>query len=163
MLYSEKNSPLTFFTEVVHSRDPWSWFFDDAKRKEICGLIDRGTFRITLCGDSGERPNILPSRFVLAMKHLKARTEIHRAISVIGDHKDRERKNAVHRAKILMQSSILMLLALASILVLICIQSMLQKHINSLLKIYEENFISDQTSQIYTLINFYSWWNRSID
>lgn len=65
--------------------------------------------------DASERPNILPSRSVLALKHSKDRTKIYRARFVVGGHKDCERENVVHRAKMLNQSPVRMLPAIASI------------------------------------------------
>ena len=90
--------------------------FDDAKRQEILGLIERGTFRITLTEEiTDEPPNILPCRFVLAIKHNDG-TEIFKARFVIGGHKDREKAAMVHQSYNLKQSSVKILLALATIL-----------------------------------------------
>ena len=66
--------------------------FDDAKRKEILGLIEKVTFKITLTEELGENepPNILPSRFVLAIKHTDG-GEIFKARFVLGGHMDRQK------------------------------------------------------------------------
>lgn len=72
-------------------------------------------FRITLCKKAGERRSTLRSRLVLALKHSKDGTEICRARFAVGNHKNCERENAVHRARMVKQSSTLRLPALASI------------------------------------------------
>lgn len=114
-LRRQHNSPLTFFTETIFPHDPRSKLFDEAKIKEIKGLIDRGTFQIILRRDAGEDPNIIPSRFVLAIKHKKNGQDIFRARFVVGGHKDRDNGHIVHSATNLKQTSIRLLLALASI------------------------------------------------
>lgn len=98
LLSSQKNSPLTLYTEVTHPRDPQSRLFDNAKRKKICGLIGRA-FQTLLRRNAGERPNILPSWFLFALTHWKDGTEIYRARFVVRGHKNFERENVVHRAK----------------------------------------------------------------
>ena len=57
-----------FFTEIICERDPQVKQFDEAKRNEIPGLIKRGTFKIVLREEIGDNPNIIASRFVLAIK-----------------------------------------------------------------------------------------------
>lgn len=39
--------------------------------KELQLLIERDTFRIVLRSEAGKNPNIIPSRFVLHIKHTK--------------------------------------------------------------------------------------------
>jgi hypothetical protein len=60
------------WTEVLHPAD--SKIKSDemvtAKKNEIMGLIDRGTFRIEVIPDEERRnKNIVPSKFVYALKH----------------------------------------------------------------------------------------------
>ena len=84
-------------TEIIHPSDPRSKLFDEAKRKELQGLLERGAFRIALREDVCLDPNIVPSCYVLSIKRatddkptgLKARF-------VIGWHKDRSKSTIVH-------------------------------------------------------------------
>jgi hypothetical protein len=48
------------WTEVVYPQDPRAHLFDAAKQNELFGLIERGTFRLVLREDAGDRPNIVP-------------------------------------------------------------------------------------------------------
>lgn len=90
--------------------------FGPVKRNEIMDLIDRGTFAIVLRPETDENLNILPSRFVLAIKSKKDGNEVLKARFVIGGHRDRWRNSLVHVSNNVRQSSVRMLLALASIL-----------------------------------------------
>ena len=105
-----------FFTEIICERDPRAKNFTEAKRKEIEGLIKRGTFKIVLREEIGEHPNIIPSRFVLAIKKDGSDEEILKARFVLGGHRDKNSRTIVHNASTLKQSSIRMLLALAAII-----------------------------------------------
>lgn len=113
---TQQNAPVTFFTEIIHRRDPRTGLVDEAKRKELPSLIERGTFRIFMRSDAGPEPNIIPSRFVLALKHKENGTDVYRARFVVGGHRDRQRDTVVHNTTTLKQSSLRPLLALASIL-----------------------------------------------
>jgi transposase InsO family protein len=102
------------WTEVVYPNDPRTKLFDFEKQKELYGLIERGTFRLVLREESGARPNIIPSRFVLSIKHESGHEKL-KARFVLGGHRDREKKSQVHSTTNLKQQSIRILLALASI------------------------------------------------
>ncbi len=62
-------APKILHTEIVSEDDPRATLFDDAKRKELQGLLEKNAFKIVLKEEAGNRPNIMPSRFVLAIKH----------------------------------------------------------------------------------------------
>lgn len=85
--------------------------------REIVALIERGTFPITLKEElqNLNYPNILLCRFLLAIKH-KDGGDIFKARFVIRGHQDREKKSLVHHSCNLKQSSIKLLLVLATIL-----------------------------------------------
>lgn len=108
--------PSVFITEIIEPDDPRSSHFDAAKRKEILGLIDRGTFAIVVRPDTDEKLNILPSRFVLAIKNTAEGKEILKARFVIGGHRDRSKDKLVHVSNTVRKDSVRMLLSLASIL-----------------------------------------------
>ncbi len=61
--------PMILHTEIISENDQRATLFDEAKRKELNGLLERGVFRIFLKEEAGDNPNIVPSRFVLAIKH----------------------------------------------------------------------------------------------
>jgi hypothetical protein len=106
-----------YMTEIVSNSDSRAALFDDAKRQEILGLIDRGTFSIVTCPDDKAtgKPNILPSRFVLAIKHAETGETKLKARFIIGGHRDREKPELVHVSTTVKHSSIRMLMAVASI------------------------------------------------
>ncbi len=55
--------------KMYYPRDPRESLFGDAIRKEILGLIERGTFRLPLLGEAGDNPNVIPCRYVLTIRH----------------------------------------------------------------------------------------------
>ena len=105
----------TYFTEVISPRDPRNAQFGEMKRREIEGLLKRGTFKLVMKEELPEKPNIVPSRFVLAIKSVDG-DEVLKARYVLGGHMDREKRSVVHNATNLKQSSIRMPVALATIL-----------------------------------------------
>jgi Reverse transcriptase (RNA-dependent DNA polymerase) len=96
--------------------------FDQAKRDEIMGLIERGTIKLDRRKNAGPHPNIVPGRFVLAINTAdgsasgNSGSEILKARFVLGGHRDRDRFKLVHNSTTLKQSSIRIITALASIL-----------------------------------------------
>jgi hypothetical protein len=69
--------------------------FDQAKRDEIMGLIERGTFKLVRRKNAGLHSNIVPGRFVLSIKAAdgsasgNSGSEILKARFVLGGHRDR--------------------------------------------------------------------------
>jgi hypothetical protein len=64
----EPSEPATIhWTETIYPSDTRTALFEEAKRKELLGLIERGTFRLILKEDVGPYPNVIPSRFVLCI------------------------------------------------------------------------------------------------
>jgi hypothetical protein len=94
----------TLFTEVIKSRDTGAAMFDQAKRDEIMGLIERGTFKLVRRKNAGPHPNIVPGRFVLAIKTAdgsasgNSGSEILKARFVLGGHRDRDKFKLVHNS-----------------------------------------------------------------
>jgi Reverse transcriptase (RNA-dependent DNA polymerase) len=109
-------SPRVLLTEIISPRDPRNSLFDEAKRKEIEGLLNRGTFKLVLRSEIDGNPNTVPSRFVLTIKRQDNGEEVYKARFVLGGHRDRDKRSVVHNATNLRQSSIRILLALATIL-----------------------------------------------
>jgi hypothetical protein len=115
-LISSTETPDTvFITEVLSPGDLREKRFDSAKRDEILGLINRNTFR--LVSRSGEKnPNIVPGRFVLAIKNPGTDKEFLKARFVLGGHRDLEKRSIVHNSTTIKQSSVRLLLALTATL-----------------------------------------------
>jgi hypothetical protein len=86
-----------------------------AKREEILNLIRRGTFKIATVPEN-HNENIVPSRFVLAIKHSDTGETKCKARFAVGGHKDKLKHSMVYTASTLSQTSIRMLLAVVSIL-----------------------------------------------
>ena len=116
LLKPSNNLSRTLYTEIIAPRDPRSKLFHEAKEREIEGLIQRGTFQMVLQSELGRNPNIVPSRFVLAIKHKDTGEEVYKGRFVLGGHRDRDKRTVVHNATTLKQASIRLLLALATIL-----------------------------------------------
>jgi transposase InsO family protein len=104
----------TLLTEIVDADDPRASQFTEAKRKEVLGLIERGTFGIQLACDAPPRPNILPSRFVLTVKNVETDRPVFKARLVVGGHRDREKSTLVHDSQTVRASAVRMLLAMAA-------------------------------------------------
>lgn len=104
-------------TEILHPRDPRANGpeMGAAVRKEIKGLLDRGTFKVILREEVPPDANVLPGRFVLAIKSSIDGEVKFKARYVIGGHRDKLKHMMVHSATTLQPQSIRLLLALANI------------------------------------------------
>lgn len=52
-------------SEIIGNNDPPAVMFDEAKGKEIQGLIERGTWKVVLKDKMSEDANVIEGRFVL--------------------------------------------------------------------------------------------------
>lgn len=93
-------------TEIISPRDPRSENFEEAKVIEPKGLSDKGALKTVLCEEVGERPNVLPTRFVLVTKHRDIGSELLNAWFVLGGHRDREKLFPVHNSTSLCHHSV---------------------------------------------------------
>lgn len=105
-----------FYTEVITPSDPRSCQFEEAKKKELEGLLQRDTLKLVLRSELEHNPNIVLSRVVLAIKHKDTGAEVRKARFVLAGHRDKGKRKVVHSATTLKQSSIRLLIALAAIL-----------------------------------------------
>ena len=87
----------------------------EAKRKEINGLLDRGTFKVIIREDIPPYCNVLPGRFVLAVKSTEDGRVRFKARYVIGGYRDKLKGFKVHNSQTLQPSSVRLLLALAEL------------------------------------------------
>lgn len=62
-----------YLTEVIPNKDDraYSKAMTEAKRHQIKNLLDRGTFKVILREEIPKHANVLPGRFVLALKSTK--------------------------------------------------------------------------------------------
>ena len=104
-------------TEVIHSKDlrATSRDMSQANRDEIRRLLDRGTFSVILREEVPPDSNVLPDRFVLAIKSTEDGQVKFKARYVIGGHRDRMKALMVQSAATLQPQSIRFLLALPAI------------------------------------------------
>jgi Reverse transcriptase (RNA-dependent DNA polymerase) len=82
---------------------------------ELLSLIDRGTFRLVVKDDPVDKPNVVSSRFVLAIKTKDGR-HVLKARFVLGGHRDRDKNKLVHSSTTLKQSFVRLLLATAALM-----------------------------------------------
>ena len=86
---------------------------NEAGRKEIKTLLERGTFKVILRKEVPPDGNILPGRFMLAIKSTEDGKVKYKARCVKGGHRDRLKPMTVHTASTLQPQSIRLILALA--------------------------------------------------
>jgi Reverse transcriptase (RNA-dependent DNA polymerase) len=108
----------TYVTEVLspndqRSNDPK---MNQAKKREIKGLLERGTFRIILKSEIPQGANVLGGRYVLVIKDAGTEREVWKARYVIQGHRDQEKEIMVRSSTNVQQRSIRLIFALASIL-----------------------------------------------
>lgn len=106
-----------FATEVVQPKDPRATSSEmlAARQAEIKNLLKRGTFKVVLTEDVPKDANVLPGRFVLAIKSTIDNKTKYKARYVIGGHRDKLKDFMVHSAQVLQPASIRLLLAIAQI------------------------------------------------
>lgn len=87
----------------------------EARYKEIKGLLERGTFQIILREEVPPGSNLMPARFVFAIKSTEDRKIKFKARYVICGNRDRMKNMMVHSTITVQASSTRIALALASI------------------------------------------------
>ena len=115
--YRSEDDVNVFMAEVINENDPRSSFpqMTEAKRQEIRGLLERGAFKVILREEIPPDANVLPGRFVLAIKSADNGQAKWKARYVIGGHRDKLKRLMVHSAKTLQPASIRLLLGLAAV------------------------------------------------
>jgi len=102
-------------TEVIEPHDPRVWKFDEAKKKEIEGLLKRKTWKIVCREEVPDNANILRGRFILAIKDEGTDREIWKARFVVQGHRDKLKKLLVHDISVARQHSTKILIGIAAI------------------------------------------------
>lgn len=103
-------------TEIIHPKDDSFTLpqMTTVKRKEIYNLLSRGTFKVTLREDITPGVNVLPGRFVLAIKSTEDGKSKLKYRYVIGGHRDKFKDFIVHSSKTLQTCYIRFLLEIES-------------------------------------------------
>jgi hypothetical protein len=89
--------------------------FDSAKKKEIAGLICRGTWKVVLKEELEPDANIMSGRFVLSIKNSGTNEEMLKARFVAQGYRDKAKTSLVHDAALARQSSARVLVGLAAV------------------------------------------------
>ena len=105
----------SFITEEIKQRDPRARKFSAAKRKEIEGLIKRGTWKIVAKDEVPDNANVLGGRFVLTIKDSGTNKEVYKARYVVQGHADKLKSSLVHDNPTARQFSVKILIGLAAI------------------------------------------------
>ena len=87
--------------------------FEDARRKEVEGLEDMGTWEEVDERNVPRDANVMGSRFTLTFKYSGTAQELAKARLVVQGHTDREKFNVVHDSTTLHQRSIRIIVSLA--------------------------------------------------
>lgn len=101
-------------TEVIKAHDPRARMFDEAKAKEIRGLIDRGTWKVVFRREVPHGANIMGGRFVLAIKEGGTDKELYKARYVVQGFRDKMKTSLVHDSATSRQASARVLVGLAA-------------------------------------------------
>ena len=106
---------VTHATEVLKPYDPRcrSEMMSEVKKREIQGLLNRGTFKIIMREDIPHNANVLPGRFVLAIKSTEDGEIKYKARFVMGGHRDKFKHLMVHNSSTLQSHSVRLLLTMA--------------------------------------------------
>jgi Reverse transcriptase (RNA-dependent DNA polymerase) len=113
-----KNSYSTNITEIIDKKDPRTHDprMEAAKRKEIQGLLKRGTFKVILKSEIPDGANVLGGRYVLSIKDTGTNREVWKSRYVIQGHRDQEKEIMVRSSTNIQQRSLRIVFALSGIL-----------------------------------------------
>lgn len=103
----------TRMTEVLDPEDPRAKLAEmkQAVKDEVQGLIKRGTFRVVKKRKVSLNSNVLPCKYILAIKIDERGSQRYKARFVIGGHRDRRKAFLVHTSKAVQPSSTRFLLS----------------------------------------------------
>jgi hypothetical protein len=105
----------SYLTEVIKPANPSVRLFTDAKKKEIQGLLERGSFQVVEKSSIPSKDNVLGGRFVLALKHEGTSREVWKARFVVQGYRDQLKKSLEHDTATSKQHSHRLLVGLAAI------------------------------------------------
>jgi hypothetical protein len=113
---SRSSESTSYLTEMIKPGDPRVRLFADAKRKEIKGLIERGTFQVVEKSSSvPSRVNVLGGLFALALKDEGTPRNVLKARFVVQGYRNQLETSLVHDTTTSKQHSSRLLVGLAAI------------------------------------------------
>lgn len=106
-----------YMTEFIYPADPRykDGNFDEAKKKELKGLCDRGTFQVVLKKEVPNDANVLGGRVVLSIKDEGTEREVRKARFKVKGYRDKVKISLVHESANSIHHSVRLLIRLASI------------------------------------------------
>jgi hypothetical protein len=114
LAHTEQYQHDILITEIIKPGDPRAAKFDNAKRKEVQGLIDRGTWKVVTKDSVSKDANVLGGRFVLAIKHEGTEKEVWKDRFVVQGYLDHLKTSLVHVTATSQQHSSRLLVGLAA-------------------------------------------------
>ena len=102
-------------TEIIKPGDPRAWKFDEAKKKEIKGLMERGNWKAVYKNEVPDDANLLEGMFVLAIKDEGTNQEVSKARFVVQGYRDKMKTSVVHDTATARQHSTQVLVGLAAL------------------------------------------------
>eukprot|EP00173_Palmaria_palmata_P003801 Plantae.Rhodophyta-Palmaria_palmata.ctg414.p1 GENE.Plantae.Rhodophyta-Palmaria_palmata.ctg414~~Plantae.Rhodophyta-Palmaria_palmata.ctg414.p1 ORF type:complete len:240 (+),score=24.17 Plantae.Rhodophyta-Palmaria_palmata.ctg414:3659-4378(+) len=107
-----------FITVSIPNNDPraFSKKLDEARKKELRGLIQRGSFKVILREELSPGTKAMRGRFVLVIKNKDTDEEVYKARWVVQGFRDPMKQFLVHNSSNLRQEPARLLLSMASIL-----------------------------------------------
>jgi hypothetical protein len=98
-------------TEAIYPTDHRAALFDDAKRAELCGLIEIWHIQFSIARDAETHPNIIPSLFVLSTKSMNLEMSDSKQGFMLGGHRDCEKKSLITQSTTLKHQSVRLIMA----------------------------------------------------
>lgn len=97
--------PAIYVTEEIHPTSPRNHdpAFDITKFKEMCGLIEKGTFKVICSPNVEQDAKILGERLVLATNNIGTNNLVYKDRFVVQMHLDKEKEMLVHNASTIIQ------------------------------------------------------------
>lgn len=109
--YDANTYSATHITVVIDN--PYDERFDEAKKREVHGILTKGGFEIVKPQDVPRNANIISNRYVLAIKDPGTDSERLKARLILQGHRDQERNNIANDAPVLMRYSIRIIISLS--------------------------------------------------
>lgn len=96
-----QSPPFQFhLTEIIHLRDSRAWMFNDAKTKELEGLVISKTWKIVSPEEVPPDANIRNGIFALANKDEETKQEIWKARLNVQGHRNCMKESLVHNTSV---------------------------------------------------------------